>query len=451
MAAQMRPRRLVGQGSNSVQLRRYNERIVLQALRRVGAASKADLARLARLTNAAIGGIIQDLAANGLIETHGKRHHGGRGQPATLLRIAPEGAYAFGVRLDRTSIETVLADFSGRIIARQWHDGPLPPPEEAVDLVARDIATLLKRVPADAQARIAGVGLAMPFNLGAWLHELGLSAETFRRWEGVDAAALLEARIDLPVLAENDGTAAAIAELFSGAGRHADDFLYLFLGPAVGGGVVQGGDCLRGVNGNAGDVAMMPVPPSRLASAPRPPGEMDMLLTRASLVALKRHLAHHGVAAGTRADLDRAVAEGHPAVAEWMDDCIAALTPAIWSAISLLDLPLVVVDFDLDGGLPERFLAGLDAALARAAPEARRPPRLMRGSFGPDAGAAGAANLPIFANYSPRTDILTGHLPSGPRSASARPGAPGARIADPGSDAAPLAPGPARVPRAPSM
>ena len=135
-------RPLVGQGSNSVQLRRYNERLVLQVLRRVGEASKADLARLAQLTNAAIGGIIHELADAGMIETLGKRHSGGRGQPATMLRIAASGAFGFGVRLDRTSIETVLADFSGRIIGRRSHDRILPAPEEAVALVGKDIEDL---------------------------------------------------------------------------------------------------------------------------------------------------------------------------------------------------------------------------------------------------------------------------------------------------------------------
>ncbi len=412
----VRPR--VGQGSNSAQLRRYNERIVLQALRRVGEASKADLARLAQLTNAAIGGIIQELSAAGLIDTLGKRHDGGRGQPATMLRIAPSGAYGFGVRLDRTSIETVLADFSGRIIGRQSHDRFLPTPERAVELVAGDIDTLLKLIEPEEHDRIAGVGLAMPFNLGAWLRELGLPVEAFRRWDEVDFKALLEEAISYPVFSENDGTAAAIAELFSGAGRLADDFLYLFLGPAIGGGVVTGGDCLKGVNGNAGDVAMIPVPPSRLASAPRPRGEMDILLTRASLSALKRHLAHHGVDAETRGDLVLAVETGHPAVDEWLDDCVAALAPAVWSAISLLDVPLVVIDFDIDGGLADRLLADLAEALDAAAPEARYPPRLQRGSFGSDAGAAGAANLPIFFNYSPRTAILTGR---GAKQGAARP------------------------------
>ncbi|MEP3303152.1 MAG: N-acylmannosamine kinase, partial [Roseibium sp.] len=58
-------------GSNSAQLRRYNERIVLQILRRVQKASKADLARAAKLTNAAVGAIIQSLAQDGLIEEIG--------------------------------------------------------------------------------------------------------------------------------------------------------------------------------------------------------------------------------------------------------------------------------------------------------------------------------------------------------------------------------------------
>lgn len=431
----MARRPLVGQGSNSVQLRRYNARIVLQVLRRVGIASKADLARLAQLTNAAIGAIIQDLTAAGLITSLGKRRHGGRGQPATMLTLSPTGAYGFGVRLDRTAIETVLADFSGAIIGRRSHDMLLPEPEVAVELVRRDIDALLPLVPPQERARIAGIGVAMPFNLGAWLHELGLPAGVFHLWDTVDVRALLEAATDFPVFVENDGTAATIAELFSGAGRGADDFLYFFLGPAIGGGLVMGGDCQKGVTGNAGDVAMMPVPPSTLASAPRPGKPLDILLTRASLAALRRHLTHCGVdKAGSRDALERIVAARHPAAEEWLADCIAALTPAISAATALLDIPLVVIDFDIDGGLADRIVSGLAEALAAAAPEARVAPRVARGSFGRDAGAIGAACLPMFVNYSPRAAILTG--------AEASPGHPGVTPQEAGTpQVARIAPG----------
>ena len=48
-----------GQGSNSVQVRQYNERVILTLLRRLGEASKADLARHARLTNNTAGQIVR--------------------------------------------------------------------------------------------------------------------------------------------------------------------------------------------------------------------------------------------------------------------------------------------------------------------------------------------------------------------------------------------------------
>ena len=396
----------LGRGSNSAQLRRYNERLVLQRLRRAGEASKAELARAADLTNTAIGAIIQKLEDHGLIVAVGKRHDGGRGQPATLLRLNPSGAYGIGVRLDRRSIETILIDFAGHPIARRAYDIVLPQPNDALAIVGRDIRELLSLLDRPARERFAGVGLALPYNLGAWLGRLDLPPDTFGLWDEFDFAARLQEECGLPVFRENDGNAAAIAELFYGVGRRIDDFLYLFLGPAIGGGVVTGGDLLRGSHGNAGDVAVIPVGPSGLASAPNPPESGELLITRASLNALDRHLAAAGVSVRSHADAEAAFLSGHPAVGEWLDDAVDALVPAVWTALAILDVPVVVLDADIDAGLVDVLAARLAARLAACAPEARRPPQLMHGSFGRDAGAIGAASLPMFYSFSPRASIL---------------------------------------------
>ena len=60
-----------GQGSNSVQVRQYNERVILTLLRRLGEASKADLARHAKLTNNTAGQIVRDLEEQHLVRTGG--------------------------------------------------------------------------------------------------------------------------------------------------------------------------------------------------------------------------------------------------------------------------------------------------------------------------------------------------------------------------------------------
>jgi len=406
-----------GRGSNSAQLRRYNERIVLQILRRAGEASKAELARAVQLTNAAIGAIIQDLIEEGLIVEAGKRHDGGRGQPATMLRLAPSGAYSFGVRLDRTNMETVLMDFSGQLVGRRLHDMILPAPERALEILNEDIQILRRNLDDDDQTRITGIGVAQPFNLGAWLHELGLPEADFKKWDDYDLTSALEASTGLPVFSENDGTAAAVAELFYGLGRQNDHFLYLFLGPAIGGGLILKGDVVRGESGNAGDVAMMPVPPGALPTAPKSRHKWDLLLTRASLVALARHMSPDGFSKLTRSDLQKAVESDDIKYREWLEDCSDALGLALRSAYALLDVPLVVIDGDLGGPFPQVFQAELKAVMERIAPEQRISPDIQIGSFGHDAGAIGAASLPQFFNFSPRAAILTGGKDTGPAGA----------------------------------
>ncbi|MBB5501983.1 ROK family transcriptional regulator [Paraburkholderia sp. MM5384-R2] len=398
----------IGQGSNSANVRRYNERLLLQALRRTEPASKADLARQANLTNTAVGSIIASLGEAGLIEFTGRRLEGQRGQPASLIRLHPRGAFGIGVRLDRTSMETVLVSFAGEMLARRAHDMVLPHPAKVLEIVQDDIQKILQVLTPHERERLAGVGVAQPYNLGSWLRELGLPADTFRAWDGVDFAGELGRAVSLPVFSENDGNAAAIAELFYGYGRQSDDFLYLFIGPAIGGGIAVDGDCLRGVSGNAGDIGVMPVPPSRLPSALQPSGQWDILLSRASLNALARHLRYSGESIEKRADLEACLARDLPAVNEWIDDCIDALAPALRSMLCVLDVPVVILDADVDCGLLSTLMTRLRTAMIAAAPEARGTPELVQGTFGPEASALGAATLPMFFNFSPRTGILKG-------------------------------------------
>jgi predicted NBD/HSP70 family sugar kinase len=382
--------------------------LLLQALRRSEPASKADLARHANLTSTAVGSIIASLSKAGLIEYTGRRLEGQRGQPASLIRLDPRGAFGIGVRLDRTSIETVLVNFAGDVLARSALDMVLPHPTEVLNIVQRDVGQMLSLLTPAERERLTGIGVAQPFNLGSWLRELALPADTFRAWDEVDFANELGRALALPVFSENDGNAATVAELFYGCGRQCNDFIYLFLGSAIGGGIALDGECLHGASGNAGDIGVIPVPPSRLPSAPQPAGQWDILLSRASLNALTRHLHFRGELVANRVDLLSCIERRLPAVEEWLDDCIEALAPALRAALCVVDVPMVVLDADIDGGLLERLVARLRAALEASAPEARGIPMLMRGSFGPDAGAIGAATLPMFFNFSPRAGILKG-------------------------------------------
>ena len=400
-------------GSNSVQLRRYNERIILQELRKSGQASKADLARKADLTNAAVGTIIDELESFELIRVTGVHHGGGRGQPATRYELRSDGAYGIGVRLDRSSITTILMNLTGDIISKRSHDTILPSPKEALAMVSKDINEMIK-LPINGaskqilvQDKLTGIGLAHPYNLGGWLQELDLPIDHFLQWEEFDFQAMLNQEFRLPVFAENDGTSAAIAELFYGQNTNVESFLYLFIGAAIGGGVILSGAPLHGESNNAGDVATIPVLPSKLNSIPAPKGDLEILLTRASLNTLIRHLEFNKCDTKNGKLLEEFIKEGHPAVNEWMNDCVDALVPVIYSSTALLDTPLIIIDSDIDSGFQNNLIDKLEDTLTTKAPEGRPMPKIKRGTFGPEAHAVGAATLPLFIHFSPQTSILT--------------------------------------------
>jgi predicted NBD/HSP70 family sugar kinase len=383
----------------------YNERRVLQVIRRMGEASKADLARQTNLTNTSVGIIVSSLHHKQLLKISRKRLNGQRGQPPTLYRLETAGSFSIGVRVDRNWIQTILINFEGTVLSRLSHESILPRPEMALEIILKDVNALLDMLSENQRRRLSGIGLAYPYNLENWLNELSLPYEEFSCWKDFDLAGHIEDAISIPVYCENDVTAASIAELFYGVGRDMDDFLYVFIGPAIGGGIVINGESVRGPMGNAGDIGLMPVPTSTLTSAPLPKGEWDILLNRASVNTLIRHLRACGREVHSFSDVNFLVDRQDRAVNEWMEDCVAALTHVLWSGVALLNSPVVVIGSDLGRGFIQQLITKLEQKLASSAPEARNPPQLLSGSFGSDAEAIGAANLPFFYHFSTQNHI----------------------------------------------
>jgi predicted NBD/HSP70 family sugar kinase len=401
-----------GQGSNSGHVRQFNERVILAWLRRLGTASKADLARHANLTANTAGQIVQELEAAGLIRGDSKRQ-GERGQPATILRLDPEGAYAIGVNIGRRSVDTILVDFSGQVIEQRRRERPFPLPEEAVAMVVEDVAAVR-----DAPSRPTG-----PRVSPAWASPrpttwaaggASWTSPPRRCTPGTTSTSPpgsppLAAETGLPTLVENDGTAAAVAELFQGRGRELNNFLYVFIGSAIGGGVVINGDYHRGAHGNAGDIGLMPTSASRLATTPEASGRPEILLTRASINALIRHLRGSGVSVGTGEELDLAIVAHPELVDEWLEDCANALVGPLLSAACVLDVEAVVLDGDLPQTLLHSLIERLHRLVTAAVPEARAAPPIAIGRIGRQAAAIGAAILPLHFNFSPSRDVLLGH------------------------------------------
>ncbi len=395
----------MSKGSNSSGLRRYNERVLINSIRKLGQASKLELARLSNLTPQAVTRIIDDLDAAGLVLQKGKVQRG-LGQPSTMYSINPSGAYSIGVNVGRSDIQLLLMDFAGTVIGKIAHEFEIPDPDFLLDKIEHGIAYLESSLSPESKTRLVGVGLAMPWFMGAWKKEVNMDDALAERWANIKFDEEVAARTHIPVFIENDCSAAAIAELKFGNGQALDNFLYIFIGTFVGGGLVLKGNLESGIHGNAGALASMPVTPSRLSSTPENQGKFETLANRASIFVLRRHLNANGFPIKNISELQSLMPAAQPYLDEWLDDCAEALTFAILSSVSVLDFEGVVIDGYLPRDLVQTIVAMVEQKVNQHCPQGVFLPQIHEGKIGQDARAIGGAILPLYVNFSPDKNVM---------------------------------------------
>jgi predicted NBD/HSP70 family sugar kinase len=400
----------MGQGSNSSTVRQYNERVVISALRKTGAASKADLSRMMGLTLPALTRIVDELEQKGLIEKSGRRSHG-VGQPSNLYQINNDGLYSVGIKLGRQNIEFVLANFSGKILEKKISLYDSPSPSELLDMIQQGVDLMTGKLDEIQRAKFVGVGIAMPWFMGKWSAQKEMAADIAALWDDLDFAKAIEERIKHPIFFENDCSAAAAAELYFGNGKPFNHFLYIYIGTFVGGGLVLNGDLERGIHSNAACLASIPVPGSSLSSG-KTNGAWDTLANRASITTLLAHLNFHQVNINNISELPDVIDENRSLIHEWMVDCADSLVFTILSSIGFLDLETVIIDSELPPYLLSELVSMTRRRLDSMEQKNLFIPQLQQGSLGEDAIAIGGAILPLYSHFAPdRTILLKGGVP----------------------------------------
>lgn len=386
-------------GSNHVGMRQFNERVVLQTLRTHGPTPKAELARLTGLTAQTIGLITSRLDEDGLL-LKGEPVRGKIGQPSVPLYLNPDGAFSVGIKVGRRNADWLLVDFSGHVRERRQLAYDFPDVDVLLPALKHNLNGLLDSL-GPLRDRVVGVGVATPFQLGGWHRMLGLSDEQADAWNRLDLTAEVQAMTDLPVGFARDTVAATVAELVQGRGQALPNFLYLFVDTFVGGGLVLNSHIHRGVHGNAGAVASVPLHAATHTGTPA------QLLEQASVWTLERRFQAKGLDVMAAYDERALLPPWLPHTQTWLDDSALALAQLVVSATALLDMDAVVVDGSIAQPLLQRLLQRTEAALLRYDWQGLfEPPTLLQGSMGPDARALGGALLPLHACFAPDRDVF---------------------------------------------
>lgn len=377
-------------GSNQSGVRAHNERLVLTLIRQVGPLPKAEIARMTGLSAQTVSVIMRALESEGLLQK-GEPVRGKVGQPSVPMNLCRDGAFFFGLKVGRRSLDLILTDFHGNVEGRVHQSHRYPTPKSVVEFTRDGIATLLDKLPRRHHARVAGLGIALPFRLWDWAAPLGLEPGAMDGWRDRDIAAEIAEGRDFPVFMRNDASAACGAELVFGDQNRPRDFLYFFIAFFVGGGLVLDNVLYTGRTGNAGALGSLPIGIHG--------NEVDQLVDVASLVTLEQAL----VASGGSADTIWSGTEDWdipPDVLEaWMAKAVDGLAYATFSAACLIDFEAVMID----GWIPAPIRDDLVARIATRLDELRTSgieiPAVRPGTIGPDARAMGAASLPLSERF----------------------------------------------------
>src|SRR5208283_2542089 len=150
-------------------------------------------------------------------------------------------------------------DFEGRIRRRAQETFAYPTPRIILDFASRTLPSFTQTLSPRQLRRVAGLGVAAPFQLWNWGAEIGAPPGAMDIWRTIEIEREVARLCPFPVTLCNDATSACAAEFFFGQAWRHRDFLYFFLGAFVGGGLVLDGALYPGRTGNAAAIGSMPV------------------------------------------------------------------------------------------------------------------------------------------------------------------------------------------------
>jgi predicted NBD/HSP70 family sugar kinase len=393
-------------GTTLAGVRDHNERLVLTLLRQNGPMPKAQIARASGLSAQTASVIVRALEADGLL-VKGEPQRGRVGQPSVPIALAADGAFFFGLKIGRRSAEVVLADFAGQVVAATRVTYAYPTPPAVIDFARTSVADLTLRLPARLRPRIAGLGIAMPFQIWDWARTIGLPDGAMDAWRDLDVRRAIEDACGHPVLLENDASAACGAELAFGTGPIPRDFLYLYVGYFIGGGLVLGHRLFVGRTGNAAALGSMPVP--------GPDGRVVQLIDIASLSVLEARMRVAGQDGGQLWTSPEGWAADPVILHDWTAQAARAIAHAVAAAASVVDVEAALIDGWLPRSLKAALVAATAEALAAIDLAGIAPPQVRAGTVGADARVLGAASLPLSERFLVKGGIAAGAPDDTPR------------------------------------
>jgi predicted NBD/HSP70 family sugar kinase len=235
--------------------RKFSQRAVMEAIIQNGPISRASISKQTGLSKQTISEIVRQLELDDWVRETG-RTSGHVGRTAVTYELVPDAAYIAAVDLGGTKIRLAIADlacqvFAEEVVATDRRGGQFVV-DQIADLCAQAASHL--NIPRE-RIRMAVIGAP-----GAPDAKTGriLLAPNIAGFDTMNVAAAFEKALGIDVILENDVNLAVLGENWLGQGQGIDNLAFIAVGTGIGGGLMVGGQLVRGAMNAAGELGFLP-------------------------------------------------------------------------------------------------------------------------------------------------------------------------------------------------
>jgi glucokinase len=379
---------VLGPESGTVNTRRLNRQRLLEAIRRLGPISRAELAKRTRLSPPTVSALVEELVAEvGLLREVGVGVSSG-GRPPILLEFNAEFGSLVGVDIGSRMTRFALADLQGQVVARREERTRADSCEATIAQVVDGIERLVVESGREI-SKLFAVGIGAPGMTDVTTGRV-ISATNLAGWTDVPLRAIVETRFQAPTQVDNDANMAALGERWRGAASGRDGFVFLALGAGVGAGIVIGGRLHRGHHWYAGEISRMTLDYREWQVDF---GERGYLESRIGAAAIPEWAHARAVLERTSRDdkaamrlIFDAARDGDRAAAKVVEELAVFLGTAVANIVAVLDPELVV----FGGGLSHAGTLLLEPVRRVVSQIVPNVPALEVSALGDDAQLMGA-------------------------------------------------------------
>lgn len=237
------------QGVNHQNMNETNKFLLLKAIATQGPVSRIALSRETDLSKMTITSLISEYISKGIVRECGTSESAS-GRKPTLLEVVPDALLTLGIAVGRDFLQVGIIDLTGRIVlSDQIQMSQITSEDTFLQSLFAICDNILNNIK---DSRVWGIGVSSigPINVESGII---LDPPDFNIGN-IAIVPALKKRYGFPVFIENDMAVSSLAEMYYGAGKSYDNFIYVGVTAGIGSGIIMNRRLVSGTTGLAGTI-----------------------------------------------------------------------------------------------------------------------------------------------------------------------------------------------------